>query len=300
MRGLRATRLPTMVTSHSANSQPAPSSSTGFASRRTLSLTALLVVGALGLSACGPGYDEPTDAAEQMANHLESDQLESFEETTSAQDSTEPSVIAEATEQLADYPRTVNLESVTVDEEEQSSDEEPITATAQYRVTWDLSGSGSQAETDDEDANKETAEDTWSYTTEATLIWNEETEAWEPQLAADTLVPGLAEGGRVDVTLDPAQRGDILDTHGEALATERPVQRIGIDKTHVLDGLTAEGSEPSDDELEELFTTSATDLAEALDLDPEPLVERVPPGSGPGSRFIVLRDGRSRYSHRNK
>lgn len=280
-----------MVTSHSANSQPAPQHFTGSAPRRTPSLTALLVVGALGLSACGPGYDEPTDAAEQVANHLESDQLESFEDLPLAEGSTEPEAIAEATEQLANYPRTVNLESVAVDEEEQTSEEEPVTATAQYLVTWDLSGGGTQTDTDDEEANEGTAEDAWSYTTDATLIWNEETETWQPQLAADTLVADLAEGGRVDVTVDPAQRGDILDTHGQALATERPVQRIGIDKTHVLDSLTAEGTEPSDDELEELFTSSAADLAEALDLDAEPMVERVlAAGERAWVEFIVLRD----------
>lgn len=249
------------------------------------------MVGTLGLSACGTGYADPADAAEQLANHLETDQLESLDEASLAAGSAEPTAIAEATDQLANYPRSVSLESVTVDEDEETSEEDPVTATAQYSVTWDLSGGAKQAETDDEEGNEDSAEESWSYTTEATLIWNEETDTWEPQLAADTLVPGLADGGRVNVTIDPAQRGDILDTHDQALATERPVQRIGIDKTHVLDSAGAEGTEPSNDELEEIFTSSATDLAEALELDAEPLVERVlAAGERAWVEFIVLRD----------
>ena len=249
------------------------------------------MVGTLGLSACGTGYADPADAAEQLANHLETDQLESLDEASLAAGSAEPTAIAEATDQLANYPRSVSLESVTVDEDEETSEEDPVTATAQYSVTWDLSGGAKQAETDDEEGNEDSAEESWSYTTEATLIWNEETDTWEPQLAADTLVPGLADGGRVNVTIDPAQRGDILDTHDQALATERPVQRIGIDKTHVLDSAGAEGTEPSNDELEEIFTSSATDLAAALELDAEPLVERVlAAGERAWVEFIVLRD----------
>ena len=278
-----------MVTSHSANSQHAPEHFTGSASRRTLSLTALLVVGALGLSACGPGYDEPTEAAEHFADHLESEQLEALHDTALADGSTEPATVAEATESLASYPRSVSLESASVDEDDQVSDEEPVTATAQYTVTWDLSSTGSESESPADE--EEPSEDAWSYTTETTLVWHDESEQWRPLLQTDTLIPGLAEGGRVDVTVDPAQRGDILDTHGEPLATERPVQRIGIDKTHVLDSLAAEGTEPSDDELEDLFTSSATELAEALELDAEPLVERVlAAGERAWVEFIVLRD----------
>src|SRR5699024_6662286 len=119
-----------------------------------------------------------------------------------------------------------------------------------------------------------TSEDQWTYTTQATLVRDDEAEAWDPQLAAETLVPGVAEGGRVDVAVAPAQRGKILDTQDVPLATERPVQRIGIDKTHLLNELAVDGEEPTDDEVSEAAAKSATALAEALDLDTDTFVDR--------------------------
>lgn len=251
--------------------------------KRTVSSVSMFLVVALGLTACGPSYDDPTTAAEQLGTHLESNQLEAFEDVSLAAGSTEPAAIAESTAALEDYPVTLILESVSVVEEEQAQDDEATTATAEYSVTWDLSGGSDSATQDDAD--------NWSYTTEATLLWDDETQIWRPQLKADTLVPGLADGGRVDVEVDAAQRGDILDIHGEPLATERPVQRIGIDKTHILNDLAAAETDSTEDDVEEVFTASATDLAEALDLDPETFVDRVlAAGERAWVEFIVLRD----------
>lgn len=271
--------------------------------RRNVSLTAMLVVGALGLSACGPGYDDPTEAAEQFGNQLESEQFAALEEAALAHGSIEPATLADSTAALAEFPVSVTLESAAVNEDEAAEHDDAVTATAQYTVTWHLGasvdgdandGEATEEEDDAENANETESQDSendWSYTTDATLIWDEETETWYPQLEADTLVPGLAEGGRVVVEVDEAQRGDILDIQGEPLATERPVQRIGIDKTHLLNELSAEGAEPTDEEVEEAFTTSATDLAEALEIDVAPMVDRVlAAGERAWVEFIVLRD----------
>ena len=251
-------------------------------------MTAMLVVGTLGLSACGQ-VDDPTQAAEQFAEQLSSDQLEALDGASLAKGSMEPESLAEATAALAAYPATVSLDSVVED------DADELTATADYTVTWNLSD-GTEAEdaaeaSDAPDESDATSEDQWSYTTQATLVWNDESEAWEPQLAAETLVPGLAEGGRVDVAVAPAQRGKILDTQDVPLATERPVQRIGIDKTHLLNELAVDGEEPTDDEVSEAAAESATALAEALDLDTDTFVDRVQAaGDRAWVEFIVLRD----------
>ncbi|MDN6637615.1 MAG: penicillin-binding protein [Yaniella sp.] len=251
-------------------------------------MTAMLVVGTLGLSACGQ-VDDPTQAAEQFAEQLSSDQLEALDGASLAKGSMEPESLAEATAALAAYPATVSLDSVVED------DADELTATADYTVTWNLSD-GTEAEDAAEasDAPVEsdaTSEDHWSYTTQATLVWDDEAEAWEPQLAAETLVPGLAEGGRVDVAVAPAQRGKILDTQDVPLATERPVQRIGIDKTHLLNELAVDGEEPTDDEVSEAAAESATALAEALDLDTDTFIDRVQAaGDRAWVEFIVLRD----------
>jgi len=248
----------------------------------------MLVVTTLGLTACGQ-VDDPTQAAEQFAEQLSSDQLEALDGASLAKGSMEPESLAEATAALAAYPATVSLDSVVED------DADELTATADYTVTWNLSdGTGAEDAAEASDAPDEsdaTSEDHWSYTTQATLVWNDEAEAWEPQLAAETLVPGLAEGGRVDVAVAPAQRGKILDTQDVPLATERPVQRIGIDKTHLLNELAADGEEPTDDEVSEAAAESATALAEALDLDTDTFVDRVQAaGDRAWVEFIVLRD----------
>ncbi|MDN6151924.1 MAG: penicillin-binding protein [Yaniella sp.] len=251
-------------------------------------MTAMLVVGTLGLSACGQ-VDDPTQAAEQFAEQLSSDQLEALDGASLAKGSMEPESLAEATAALAAYPATVSLDSVVED------DADELTATADYTVTWNLSD-GTEAEdaaeaSDAPDESDATSEDHWSYTTKATLVWDDEAEAWEPQLAAETLVPGLAEGGRVDVAVAPAQRGKILDTQDVPLATERPVQRIGIDKTHLLNELAVDGEEPTDDEVSEAAAESATALAEALDLDTDTFIDRVQAaGDRAWVEFIVLRD----------
>jgi len=293
-----ATRIPAMLTpSHSANTQPTSRSASFPAVKRAMSLTATLLVGALGLTACGPGYDEPNDAAEQFGNQLESDQLEAFEGASLSQNSADPAAIVESTQALMHYPRSVTLDSVAVDDQDQTSDDEVVTATAQYTVTWNLSEQTTTEDEETQDDSEDTAEsesetdDEWSYTTEASLIWDEEADTWQPQLEADTLVPGLVDGGQVVVDVDAAPRGDILDTHGEPLATERPVYRIGIDKLHVLNQLSDDGTDPTEEELEEALTSSATELAESLELDPEPFVERVlAAGERAWVEFIVLRD----------
>jgi len=295
---MAATRIPTMLTpSHSANTQHTSRSALFPAGKRALSLTATLLVGALGLTACGPGYDDPNDAAEQLGNQLESDQLAGFEGASLSQDSADPAAIVESAQALMHYPRSVTLDSVAVDDQDQTSDDEVVTATAQYTITWNLSGQTAtedeetQDDSDDTDESKSEADDEWSYTTEASLIWDEEADTWQPQLEADTLVPGLVDGGQVVVDVDAAPRGDILDTHGEPLATERPVYRIGIDKLHVLNQLSDDGTDPTEEELEEALTSSATELAESLELDPEPFVERVlTAGERAWVEFIVLRD----------
>lgn len=255
---------------------------------RIFGMTAMLVVGTLGLSACGQ-VDDPTQAAEQFAEQLSSDQLEALDGASLAKGSMEPESLAEATDALAAYPATVSLDSVVED------DADELTATADYTVTWNLSD-GTETEdaaeaSDAPDESDTTSEEQWSYTTQATLVWDDEAEAWEPQLAAETLVPGLAEGGRVDVAVAPAQRGKILDTQDVPLATERPVQRIGIDKTHLLNELAVDGEEPTDDEVSAAAAESATALAEALDLDTDTFVDRMQAaGDRAWVEFIVLRD----------
>ncbi|GAA2043479.1 penicillin-binding transpeptidase domain-containing protein [Yaniella flava] len=260
--------------------------------RATVGLS-LVLIGALGLTACGPSADDPTEAAEQFGQQLGSDQFEALQDATLTDESVDPERLAEATAALENYPVTVTLDAASIDE---NDDDDTTTATAEYTVTWDLTG-GSEAapETESEAESGEDAPDEssemWSYTTQAMMVWNEENATWIPQLSSDTLVPGLADGGQVAVATDAAERGNIFDSEGQSLATDRPVRKIGIDKTHLRNQLSADDAEPTDAEIEEAVTQSATDLAEALDLEAETFVDRtLNAGELAWVEFIVLRD----------
>lgn len=267
-----------LSSSHRVTSQLSSGPSSGGKPRTTIGVSIALAA-ALGFSACGSGASDPADAAEQFGNQLSSDEFEGMQEATLTEGSVDPDALADATASLASYPVTVALDSAEIND----SEDDETTATAGYTVTWDLSGGG---ETEDDESSDE-----WSYTTEATLVWDDETEVWIPQLASDTLVPGLAADGRVDVETVAAERGEILDSNDEPIATDRPVQRIGIDKSHLLDQLSAEDSEPTEQEIEDALTESATELAEELELEADTYVERtLAAGERAWVEFIVLRD----------
>lgn len=280
-----------IATSHAAHRTSSPRKAAASRGRSTVTFTALTLVAALGLTACGPSVAEPTEAAEQFAEQLSSPEFEGLQDASLAQESIDPEALTESISELENYPVAVTLDSAAVNEDEaddtaQESEDE-VTASANYTVTWDLSGGADNESSDDA---SETSSSDWTYTAEATLIWNDEAEAWEPQLTSDTLVPGLAEGGHIEVETESAERGNILDTHDDPLTAERPVQRIGIDKTHLLNQLSAD-NEPTEDEITDALTESATELAEALELDVDTFVDRtLAAGERAWVEFIVLRD----------
>src|SRR5699024_4282134 len=100
--------------------------------RATVGLSFVLVA-ALGLTACGPSADDPTEAAEQFGQQLSSDEFEALQDATLTDESVDPEQLIEATDALANYPVTVALDSASIDENE---NEDTTTATADYTVTW--------------------------------------------------------------------------------------------------------------------------------------------------------------------
>lgn len=257
--------------------------------RKAMGLTAILITAALGFSACGQVAD-PTEAAEEFGKHLGTASFDSLDALTLTDSSVNLDSLAEGLAAMEDFPRTVNLESVTIDEDNEGEEQ---TATAHYTVTWQLDGMPQDDSEDPVSADQEStsSESTWTYATEATLHWDEEAEAWTPELQPEMLVPGLAEGGQLVVERDRAQRGDILGASDEPLVMQRPVRRIGIDKQHVLTSLTSDDTEPTAEEIDEALTDRATALSDALELDPADYVDRVlNAGDRAWVEFIVLRD----------
>ena len=75
----------------------------------------------------------------------------------------------------------------------------------------------------------------WSYETQALLEFEGEHDSagWFVSWQPDILVPDLVIGERLTVSRAPAPRSAIFDGAGDKLVMERPVWRIGIDKTFI-------------------------------------------------------------------
>ncbi|WP_036318531.1 penicillin-binding transpeptidase domain-containing protein [Microbacterium indicum] len=99
------------------------------------------------------------------------------------------------------------------------------------------------------------AGDAWTYDATATLDEGDDgwTVRWDPSLVAD----GYADGDAIAVSLEYPERAEITGPDGEAIVTERPVTRYGLDKSWI---------EP--DEVDD----SARRVAEAVGVDADAFV----------------------------
>lgn len=88
-------------------------------------------------------------------------------------------------------------------------------ATATLDHTWDLAGT----------------EKKWTYETTARLV--QRSEKWMVQWEPSLIAPSLGADETLELSKEPAARGEILGADNVALVTERPVLRFGIDKTQV-------------------------------------------------------------------
>ena len=124
----------------------------------------------------------------------------------------------------------------------------------------------------------------WSYDSTAQLV--EDGGDWKATWQPSIVHPGLDGTNRLSERRDAAARGEVLGAGGEAIVTERPVVRIGIDKTKVGPGKAA---------------ASATRLAKLVDIDARAYATSVK-NAGPAAyvEAIVLRqDARNRPTNRS-
>lgn len=217
-----------------------------------LSTAALLLVGSLSACSTPPTPDATAQALAQGLGSLDFTAVP-LEQGDAATISAE---LSTALEPMIATPRTVNLESVAVDE----GSEKPKTATATYKTVWDLDAS---------DAD-------WSYTTTAGLVFDEESKTWQARLDPSVAVPGLEKDQYIAKKSVAATRGDIRGNKDEAIVIKRDVLNIGIDKS---------ASTEAD------WESSAKALAKLLDIDADPLVQRVA-AAGPRAfvQAITLRN----------
>ncbi|BBE23975.1 hypothetical protein MN0502_28580 [Arthrobacter sp. MN05-02] len=169
-------------------------------------VTAVLTTAVLALALAACTDDRPTaeDAARTLAEGLA--RLDVGQSAFTAAEASEVTgELATITEGFGPGAPQVTVAGV------EETGEDSATATLDY--VWDL---------DDSDSD-------WTYSTTADLtrvedVWQA---AWEPAL----FVPDLLPDEKLTLTSVPGDRGDITGAGGEVLVTERPVIRVGIDKT---------------------------------------------------------------------
>lgn len=220
--------------------------------RRTTSVATIAAL-ALTLTACTDTGPTAEDAAATFAAGLSTLDVTGSTFTTGS--------VETVNEELAAITAALDPLTPAVSVGEVQSTSEDV-ATAELTHVWDVD---------------ESAED-WTYSTTIELsrtddVWQV---AWDPAVA----VEGLAAGEVLATSTVPAARGDILGADGEVLVTDRPVLRIGIDKTRL--------------EADQLGG-SAEALAELVGVDPAAFTTQVE-GAGQEAfvEAIVLRDDASR------
>lgn len=154
--------------------------------------------------------------------------------------------LGEITEPTGESTWSVSVQSV-----DEVPDSEGERREVTFEVTWDLEHTG----------------EPWTYTTTARLELVEE--EWQVDWSPALLHPDLIDGDQLALRRQNAPRADVLAGDGLPLVTERPVLRLGIDKTMV---------EPADQ------PASAEALADLVGVDPERFADRV---AGSGERAFV-------------
>ncbi|WP_229791022.1 penicillin-binding transpeptidase domain-containing protein [Zhihengliuella salsuginis] len=214
---------------------------------------------ASSLTACGPATPEPDPAAEALASALESGDFSAvpLAETTAEEAG---DVVVQAYSPMGEIPHAHTVTQVAVDEEEQDGVK---TATATLHTVWDV----------------DETENDFAYDTRAVWELDAEDERWELRFAPEILAPELGEGESLAAQTTSGERGEITGAGDEPLVTDRPVVRVGIDKTR------AESSE---------WEASARELAGLVGIDADAYAARVEASGDKGwVQAIVLReDGR--------
>lgn len=246
--------------------------------RRLSAATCLLVITGPVLmagAACSVGGSDEENAAESTARDLASamaaaaappasesespdaDASEDAEATEGGAPATDPfagvafaggdpQAVAESFEAIVDdmdgIAPTVDVDEVVVEDD---------TATATLAWSWPVVAD----------------EEPWAYDTTVPLARSGD--EWAVRWSPAVVEPSLEDGEVLDAVTLPTDRGDITGAGGEVLVTERPVVRVGIDRTRVPARVAPQ---------------SARRLADLVGIDPAPYVTAV---RGAGSRAFV-------------
>lgn len=224
--------------------------------RRTSVATSLLLVPALGLAACSGDGSDGEDGARKAAEGLATALAAAAAPAGGGSEAADPlaGVTWTGTDAAAvakEYAAVVDgMDGIapSVEVAEVDGDAEEPTATLTW--SWPVVDGG----------------DPWSYDTTVALSGGD---AWSVAWAPSIVEPSLADDETLDATTLLAKRGDITGAGGEKLVTDRPVVRVGIDRTQV-----EAAAAPA----------SARALAELVDIEVAPFVKAV---RGAGDKAFV-------------
>lgn len=215
--------------------------------RRSSVATSLLLVLTPGLAACsgdGPGGD---DGARRAAEGLATALAAAAAPADGASEDPDPLAGvtwtgADAATVAKEYAAVVDgMDGIAPEVEVAEVDGDGEEPTATLTWSWPVVDGG----------------DPWTYDTTVTLTEGDE---WSVAWAPSVVEPSLAEGETLDATTLLSQRGDITGAGGDKLVTERPVVRVGIDRTRVKAAAAP---------------ASARALAELVDIEVAPFVKAV-------------------------
>ncbi|WP_278857089.1 penicillin-binding transpeptidase domain-containing protein [Kocuria palustris] len=208
-----------------------------------LRLTACLVSTGLILAGCsGPGAsnDRARDTAESLAQALHVGDVSGLPVAAADDQALDASSVEEDRAEALSGMGGISPAEVTVEGLSEESEDGSRTATLGWR--WDLPAT-------DED---------WTYETSALLVPTGE--QWAVQWERSVVEPSLEADEQLRLSTVPASRGDITGAGGAPIVTERPVHRVGLDRSQI----------PDDQEED-----AARDLAAAVDIDADSYAQTV-------------------------
>ncbi|GAB3524339.1 penicillin-binding transpeptidase domain-containing protein [Arthrobacter monumenti] len=184
--------------------------------RRFITGTAVAALAA-SLTSCADDGPPPEPAADKLATGLSKLDISSvpFAQASGAAPNKALQRITAGMDPLAPE---VTVAGVEINEENDDA------ATAELKYTWDIEGPKD-----------------WSYTSNAEMTRGEEGQ-WLVSWAPDVVVPELKPGETLAMRSTPGERAQILGAGGEVLVTDRPVIRIGIDKSRIGAGQLADSA----------------------------------------------------------
>lgn len=222
-----------------------------------LSVAALV---ASTFTACSAATPDPKPAAEALIAALGSGDFSQVPLAGSDASAANKSVET-AFGPMGDIKHTHTVLNTAEDEEAQDGVK---TATATVQTTWDVDSS----------------ENDLTYETQAVMEFDQDAEQWKLRFDPAILAPDLVAGEYLDARFSEAKRGQILGGNGNALVKNRPVVRVGIDKTRTE---------------ADQWDSSARSLAKLLEIDEDSFANRVEKsGAKAWVQAIVLRDDASR------